>query len=256
MKETKINVLVADDSKVARMVLVQVLEADRRLRVMGTVNDGQAALDFLRDQKPDVIVMDLHMPGLDGFEATRRIMETNPVPIVICTATMNARDVAISFRAMEAGAVACVEKPVSTDHPAYEALGNLGATYDPPYAWYVRVPDLPRFVRHIAPQLERRLADSVAAGHTGELKLNFYRYGVRLKFEQGRLESVDTWQPSSEDESNPSFPNLTFLQLLFGYRSLDELRQAYVDVQYGNDTARVLLNALFPRQASHVWALT
>jgi len=122
MNETKIRVLVADDSKVARMLLVHLLESDPRIQVVGVVNDGEAALDFLERQKPDVILMDLHMPGLDGFETTRRIMETRALPIVICTATLNAKDVAISFRSMEAGAVACLEKPVSREHPGYEAL--------------------------------------------------------------------------------------------------------------------------------------
>ena len=122
MSDTKIKVLVADDSKVARMLLDYLLEADPRIRIVGLVNDGQAALDFLERQMPDVILMDIHMPGLDGFEATRRIMETRAVPIVICTATMNAKDMAITFRSMEAGAVACLEKPVSREHPGYEAL--------------------------------------------------------------------------------------------------------------------------------------
>jgi two-component system chemotaxis response regulator CheB len=120
MEPAKIKVLVADDSKVARMLLVHLMESDPRIHVEGVVNDGQAAVDFLRDNKPDVVLMDLHMPGLDGFETTRRIMETVPVPIVICTATMDAREVAFSFRSLEAGAVACVEKPVSPEHPAYK----------------------------------------------------------------------------------------------------------------------------------------
>jgi hypothetical protein len=138
-------------------------------------------------------------------------------------------------------------------HPVYDACPGRLPLSRPPYAYYVRVPDVGGFLKHIAPVLEARLARSVATGHTGELKLNFYRSGVRLKLEQGRLAAVDSWQPSSEDEGDPSFPNLTFLQLLFGYRSLEELRHAYADVQYGNDTARVLLASLFPKQPSHVW---
>jgi two-component system chemotaxis response regulator CheB len=86
------------------------------------VGDGQAAIDFLQAQKPDVIVMDFHMPRMDGFEATRRIMETQPVPIIICTATGNPKDVATTFRLMEAGAVACVAKPVASEHRDYQAL--------------------------------------------------------------------------------------------------------------------------------------
>jgi two-component system chemotaxis response regulator CheB len=69
------------------------------------------------------------MPRMDGFEATRRIMETQPVPIVICTATGNPKDVATTFRLLEAGAVACVGKPVAREHPEYEALvANLLST--------------------------------------------------------------------------------------------------------------------------------
>ncbi|HEX3717127.1 MAG TPA: chemotaxis-specific protein-glutamate methyltransferase CheB [Verrucomicrobiae bacterium] len=122
MTNQKINVLVADDSKVARMLLVHLLESDPRINVIGAVNDGQAALDFVRENKPDAIVMDIHMPNLDGFEATRRIMETQPVPIIICSATTDTKEVVITFRTMEAGAVACVEKPVTREHPNFERL--------------------------------------------------------------------------------------------------------------------------------------
>src|SRR5208282_6762141 len=111
MTDQKINVLVADDSKVARLILVHLLESDPQIHVIGAVNDGQAALDFVRANKPDVIVMDIHMPNLNGFEATRLIMETQPVPIIICSATTNPREVVTTFRTMEAGAVACVAKP-------------------------------------------------------------------------------------------------------------------------------------------------
>jgi hypothetical protein len=76
-------------------------------------------------------------------------------------------------------------------HPLHEALGpELSPVYEPPYAWYVRVPDVPRFLRHIAPVLHRRLAASVAAGYNGELTINFYRGGIRLLFEQGYLASA------------------------------------------------------------------
>jgi two-component system chemotaxis response regulator CheB len=111
----KIKVLVADDTHVTRTLLVELLNRDPRIRVIGAVGDGQAALDFLDagGERPDVVVIDIHMPRMDGFEATRRIMETRPVPIIICTATAAPQDVAVAFRAMEAGAVACVEKPVA-----------------------------------------------------------------------------------------------------------------------------------------------
>jgi two-component system chemotaxis response regulator CheB len=94
----KIDVLVVDDSRVVRMLLVNLLESDPQIRVIAAVDSGQAALEFLLTTKPDVVVMDIQMPRLDGFETTRRIMETQPVPIVICTATTDPKELATTFR--------------------------------------------------------------------------------------------------------------------------------------------------------------
>lgn len=141
-------------------------------------------------------------------------------------------------------------------HPVYDVLGEaLAPRYDPPYAWYVRVPDLPAFIRHIAPALERRLAASVAAGHSGELRLNFYRGGLRLLFEDGRLAAAEDWRaPIWSSNPQGGFPPLVFLQLLFGHRSLAELRHAFPDV-WASDEATPLLEALFPPQPSWVLPL-
>ncbi len=129
MNENKIAVLVVDDSLVVRRLLTHILEADSEIRVVGAVGDGQAAIDFVTEKHPDVVLMDIHMPRLDGFEATRRIMETHPVPIVICSATADPKEVATTFRLMEAGAVACVEKPVGPEHPEFQTLtANLRQT--------------------------------------------------------------------------------------------------------------------------------
>ena len=125
-----------------------------------------------------------------------------------------------------------------------------------PYAWYIRVPHIPAFLKQVSPALERRLAESVMAGHSGELKLSFYRSGVRLVFEQGHITAIDPWKPTPDDGGNAAFPNLTFLQLLFGYRSMDELRQAFADCWAGGNAARALLDALFPKRNSDVWPIS
>ena len=73
-------------------------------------------------------------------------------------------------------------------HPVYDVLGkDLTNVQEDPYAWYVRVAHLPDFMRLIAPALEQRLAHSVAAGYSGELTLDFYRSGLRMVFERGKV---------------------------------------------------------------------
>jgi hypothetical protein len=143
---------------------------------------------------------------------------------------------------------------VGSEHPVYRvAPSRLRGTGRRPYAWYVRVHDLAGFLRHVAPALEARLADSILVGHTGELALNFYRTGLRLTFAAGRLTAIAPWQPASDVRGDAAFPDLTFLQLLFGYRSLDELAYAFPDCVARNDGARLLLDTLFPKQASNIW---
>jgi hypothetical protein len=141
-------------------------------------------------------------------------------------------------------------------HPLYDALGpELTADIEQPYAWYVRVPDLPRFIRCIAPALERRLAASSACGYTGELTLNFFRSGLRLVFAQGRLTDAADFRAEGWDPHyNAGFPPLVFLQLLFGRRSLAELCYAFPDI-YADQIGRPLLEALFPARASWVLPL-
>lgn len=142
-------------------------------------------------------------------------------------------------------------------HPVYDLLGQkLAPHYEAPYAWYVRVPDLPAFLGQIAAVLEARLAASSLIGHTGELKIDFYRGGLRLQFAQGKLAAVEPWQaPAYGDSADAGCPALTFLQLLFGYRSLAELRAIFPDV-WANDAAVLLINTLFPAQPSTVYSLT
>lgn len=119
-----IKVLIAEDSPVVREFLVHILSSDPDIRVVGTANNGEEALDAVKRYRPDVITMDIHMPKMDGLEATRRIMETDPTPIVIVSGSTDPHDVAMTFRAMEAGALAVLGRPAGIGHPDHETTAS------------------------------------------------------------------------------------------------------------------------------------
>lgn len=142
---------------------------------------------------------------------------------------------------------------LGAQHPVYKALGRDLTAVHAPYAWYLRVPDLAGFLNHIRPALEKRIADSIAAGHSREIKISFYRDGLRLLLEKGRLTTIETWKPSPEDEGVIAFPERTFLQILFGYRSYDELHHSFADCWCDSEEVRALVNILFPKKLSDVF---
>ena len=145
-----------------------------------------------------------------------------------------------------------IEFYLGDEHPLYDSIPGRLTRRTPPYAWYIRVPDLSAFLRHIAPALERRLASSAQAGYSGELRISFYRRGLRFTFSQGAI-SVEAWTPEDIEEGDAAFPDLTFLQLLFGFRSLEELLHAFPDCAAITDASRALLPILFPKKDSNVW---
>lgn len=140
-------------------------------------------------------------------------------------------------------------------HPAYEALGNRLPTIRDPYAWYLRVPDLRGFLDHVKPVLERRLTNSIADGHSCEMYISFYRTGLRIILDHGKITAIEPWKPSPKEEGDAAFPGLTFLQLLFGYRSFYELEYTFADCWCDSNDVRVLLNILFPEKLSNVYPI-
>jgi hypothetical protein len=140
------------------------------------------------------------------------------------------------------------------EHPAYQALGR-NLTPRNTYAWYLRVPDLTGFLHHIRPVLEERIAESIAAGHSHEIKVSFFREGLRLVLQKGKLVTIESWKPSPEDEGAAAFPGRTFLQILFGYRSFDELHESFADCWWETEEVRILMDILFPKRLSDVFPL-
>ncbi|MBC2581455.1 chemotaxis-specific protein-glutamate methyltransferase CheB [Clostridium sp. DJ247] len=107
-----IKVLIVDDSPTIRELMTYILNSDENIEVIGVANSGEEAIKFIERSKPDIITMDINMSGMNGFEATRRIMETNPVPIIVVTGLFDSQDVSKTFQAIDAGAVSVIEKPI------------------------------------------------------------------------------------------------------------------------------------------------
>lgn len=141
-------------------------------------------------------------------------------------------------------------------HPAYDVSTSRLLQISKPYAYYLRVPDLLLFLHEISPALETRMLESAFAFYSGEVKLNFFRNGLNLVFKNGLLEDIQELKSNQLDDTTASFPELTFLQLLFGYRSMDELDHAYADCYAKDKESGLLLSALFPKKPSDVWEIS
>lgn len=114
-----LRVLVAEDSPTARDLLVAMLRTDPGIDVVATARNGLDAVELTARLQPDLVTMDIRMPVMDGFEATRRIMTEAPTPIVIISAAYVDRDVEISLQALRLGALTVLPKPPGPDDPAF-----------------------------------------------------------------------------------------------------------------------------------------
>jgi len=119
-----IKVLIAENSPVLQVILNHIFSSEPEIHVIGIVNNGAEALQFIERKKPDIITIDIHLPKMNGFEATRRIMEKYPVPVIILTSSYELQDANITFLALEAGAVAVVEKPEGIGFPGFDDMAK------------------------------------------------------------------------------------------------------------------------------------
>jgi two-component system chemotaxis response regulator CheB len=123
MKPTK--VLVVDDSRVVREVLSRELACDPEIEVVGTAPDAYAAWGMIVRARPDVITLDLEMPGMNGLSFLRRLLRCNPLPVVVVS-SLTPEGSELALEALEAGAVEVVAKPRSAPG-SRQTLARLGS---------------------------------------------------------------------------------------------------------------------------------
>lgn len=121
---SRINVLVVEDSPVVRELISHILRSDPDIAIIGAAASGEEAIAAAALVKPDLITMDINLPGINGYEATRRIMETSPTRIIIVSGSYDPQDVARSLRVVEAGALTILPPPLGIGHPEFRVRAD------------------------------------------------------------------------------------------------------------------------------------
>ena len=119
MSSKKIKILIVEDTLVTRKLLEALVKSDERFELAGLVENGKQACEFVKTFNPDVVSMDILMPIMDGVEATRKIMQEYPVPIVIVSSFYQSSQIEMSMRVLEAGAVTILPRPYGPGHSKY-----------------------------------------------------------------------------------------------------------------------------------------
>jgi len=119
-----IKVLVVEDSPTARELITAILRGVPEIEVIGEAADGLQGVKLAAELKPDVITMDINMPRLNGYEATKQIMEASPTPIVVVTSASVQDMIHRGLDILLAGAVDIVEKPSSLTERDYQTISE------------------------------------------------------------------------------------------------------------------------------------
>lgn len=116
----KIRVMIVEDSPVVQFLMESIINGDPRLEVVASVPSGELALKQIPLAKPDVISMDIRLPGMDGLETTLRIMQEHPTPIVVVSSHVKQEELNISFNALKAGALSVLDKLPGLQDPDFD----------------------------------------------------------------------------------------------------------------------------------------
>ena len=110
----KIRVMLCDDSAIIRGLIARTLESDPEIAVVASVQNGQVALNTLARARPEIIILDIEMPEMDGMTALPALLERNPNLKIIMCSTLTEKGARITMEALQMGAVECIAKPTST----------------------------------------------------------------------------------------------------------------------------------------------
>jgi two-component system chemotaxis response regulator CheB len=119
-----IKVVIVDDSALMRRVVTELLVQDPAIQVIGTASNGREAITLVEASRPDLVIMDVRMPVMDGLEATEHLMAYCPTPILVLTASLARYDIDITFKMLGAGALEVIEKPSAVDARTLERAGH------------------------------------------------------------------------------------------------------------------------------------
>lgn len=147
-----------------------------------------------------------------------------------------------------------LELALERDHPLYRVIPKSLVRDLKPSPWYIRVPDMVALLRRIGPALEKHLVGTVAEGYSGILKLNFFRSGIQLVFDRGRISAIENWQPDELWQGDARIPDASFLQLVFGWHRFEEIAENSAEC-WATYEATVLLDCLFPSFHGKAWVL-
>lgn len=122
-KSEPITVMLVDDSAVVRGLMARALKAEEDIEVVATANDGQMALDVIKGQKIDIIILDIEMPVMDGLTALPALLKLSPYSHVIMVSTLTQRNAGISMKALDMGASDYIPKPTSASQDSSSLEG-------------------------------------------------------------------------------------------------------------------------------------
>ncbi|MEK6638579.1 MAG: response regulator, partial [Pseudomonadota bacterium] len=117
------KVLVVDDSITMRALFSDVLERTRGIQVIGAARDASEARDLIGELKPNILTLDVEMPGMNGLDFLEEIMSSKPMPVIMLS-TLTKKGAESSMRAFELGAVECFPKPQHATPAEFDKIAD------------------------------------------------------------------------------------------------------------------------------------